>query len=89
MTGLSRQEVVKLMEPKQTTLDVATARVFDFLMEGEFVGNTAELAHECGLDRDWMRAVLDRVREPEWVEENGWTIPFVRRGAWELSLIHI
>jgi hypothetical protein len=70
------------MESKRGKLDEATDAVFERLMAGDFKGNAQELADECGIEFEWLRVALARVRSPEWIEENGWTIPYVRRGSW-------
>jgi hypothetical protein len=82
MRGLSEERVRELMGPKRGKLDEATDAVFERLMKSDFEGDAQELAGECGIELHWLRAALDRVRTPEWINENQWTIPFVQRGAW-------
>jgi len=61
--------------------DEHLARVFERLMSEPFDGNREELAVEIGMGVDTVQHVLDWVRRPEFIDEYGWTIPYVRRGS--------
>jgi hypothetical protein len=66
-----------------TQLDRDTQAVFDRLMRAPFTGTMGDLAAAAGMDTERVKPVLARVREPEWVDEHHWTIPYVVRGAAE------
>lgn len=63
----------------QTDQDVET--IFDFLTDsGPFNGTAEELGSNLGLGYTRITAALGKIRRE--TEQNGWTIPFVRRGQW-------
>lgn len=61
--------------------DVNLAKVFERLVGDPFDGTREELAVEIGIGIHTVQQVIDWVRTPEFISENGWTIPFVRRGG--------
>jgi len=56
-------------------------RVFERLMGDPFDGSRDELAIEIGMGVSTLQSVLDWVRRPEFIDEHGWTVPYVRRGS--------
>lgn len=67
----------KRRKPTEATL----TRVFERLAADTFDGTREELAIEIGVSTAGLQHVLDWVRTPEFIDENHWTIPFVRRGG--------
>lgn len=65
------------LKPRNQHID----RTFERLMSEPFDGNRDELAAEVGISTSVLQSVLDWVRRPEFIDEYGWTIPFVRRGG--------
>ena len=55
--------------------------LFDRLTQDLFKGTAWDLAKEIGISYDQVNDALWRVRQPEWIEEHHWTIPFVVRGS--------
>ena len=64
-------------KPREATLN----RVFERLAADTFDGTREELAIEIGIGVHSLQEVLDWVRTPEFIDENHWTIPYVRRGG--------
>jgi hypothetical protein len=58
-------------------------QVVNYLLanKGKFLGAAEELADEVGIPLDRLRGVLNEVRTPEFIDENSWTIPYVKRGS--------
>jgi hypothetical protein len=68
---------------KQMQVYIDTLYAFLVNSKKAFVGNSYDLADAAGIPHDWLRRVLNTVRTPEWVDDHGWTIPYVSRGrAW-------
>jgi len=61
----------------------------DFLLKGPFKGVAWDLARALGIPHQRLWNAINTVRTVEWVEEAGWTIPFVGRGpgphTWQLA----
>ncbi len=57
---------------------VVTDRLFEYLTQRkEFVGTAWDWAHELGIEKHALNAAISAIRSPSFIEENGWTIPFV------------
>lgn len=74
----------------QTTTQVEqdVERVFDHLTDhGSFAGNAYAFAEALGIPYGRLQTALGRIRKQ--TEENGWTVPFVRRGGYSQQVYAI
>lgn len=64
-------------------------KLHDLLSGRSFIGSSWELARAAGMSWRALWNALRVVRTPEWIDEHGWTVPYVRSGAqantWWLS----
>jgi hypothetical protein len=54
--------------------------VFDLLISDPFEGTEWDLGRSAGIGTR-VHGVLNRVRDPKWVDDHHWTIPYVVRGG--------
>jgi|SRR5262245_54358082 len=76
------------MSDEITQVEGDVESIFDYLVEtGPFEGPSHELARKVGIDHGRFQSALGRIRRQ--TEENGWTIPFVRRGGFSKQVYAI
>jgi hypothetical protein len=75
-------------ETQTTQVEQDIEEIFDFLTDhGPFEGDSYALAEEVGVPHARFQGALGRIRKQ--TEENGWTIPFVRRGPFSKKVYAI
>lgn len=68
-----------------TQQDQDVEAIFDFLTDrGPFTGTASELADALGISYVRSQTALGKIRRE--TEENGWTIPFVRKGGYSTQV---
>jgi hypothetical protein len=76
---LKPEEITTLLQKSNHSVYTDAVAIFD-LCKGGFIGNSWEIARALGMSEYRFSSAINRLRQEDWMDLVGWTIPWVKLG---------